>query len=96
MPEEINKERNRFITQLKLTALEYASVIMSGMSILIAAFALLFGGLAAYIAVDAKQASHRAEEQNKIYEIYINNLTAELKAKGFEAPPIPENQEDEE
>ena len=95
MPDEISETRNRFFERLRLSALEYAAVIMSGIAILIASFSLLFGGVAMYIAIDAKQNANRSEEQNKIYEIYINNLTAELKARGFKAPPMPENQENE-
>ena len=97
MPDEINATRNRLIQRLRLTAMEYAAIIMSALANLIAALALLFGGVAMYIAVDAKQEANNAKEQNKVYEIYVNNLHAWLTARGMEPPAVPaEPPEDDE
>jgi len=83
MSDEINATRNRFFDRLKHSALEYAAVIMAAVAILIAAFSMLFGGVAMYIAIDAQQTA-------EVYKIYANNLHAELRANEFKPPPLPE------
>jgi hypothetical protein len=56
---------------------------MAAVAILIAAFSMLFGGVAMYIAIDAQQTA-------EVYKIYANNLHAELRANEFKPPPLPE------
>jgi hypothetical protein len=49
---------------------------------LIACGSLMFAGIAMYAALDAK-------EETEVYEIYVANLHAELRANGFTPPPLP-------
>ncbi len=74
--------RSRLIGQYKDRLVDNAAVVIAALAVLIASGALMFSGIAMYAAVDAK-------EETEVYEIYVNNLHADLKAHGFELPPLP-------
>lgn len=57
------------------------AVNISSMTNLIAALALAFAAVAAYVAIDIAQ-------DVKVQQIYITQLHADLIAHGFEPPPL--------
>jgi len=77
--------RSRIAGRYKETLAENAAVIISALAVLIAALSLLFGGVSIFMAFSADQ-------EAAVNSIYIQRLDAELRAQGFEPPPLPEEQ----
>lgn len=82
MSADVMEVRSRLAGQYKESILHNSSVIIASLSMLIACGSLMFAGIAMYAALDAK-------EETEVYEIYVANLHAELRANGFTPPPLP-------
>lgn len=71
------------------TAVEWLAVIISMLgfltTVLVAIMAAIMAGIALWIAFDAN-------EEAKIYGIYVKQLHAQLIAEGFEPPPLPQEE----
>ena len=93
MVKEIDDGLNRFVTRAREAALESAAVIVSGMALLVSILSLVLASVCLYIAIEAKQIAkdeaYSTQEEVEILIIYINNLHADLKARGFEPPLLP-------
>jgi len=87
---EVIDVRNRLVGHAKENLIDNASVIISVLSVLIAAGALLLGGVAMYIAFDATRDAKEFEIEMEVWQIYTANLHADLRAHGFEPLPLPE------
>lgn len=88
-PEEAADGRWSLWSRTQRTAIEWLAVIISILGFLtntlIAIAAATMAGVALYVA-------NESSDDSKIYGIYVQALHADLKAKGFEPPPLPEEE----
>jgi len=78
---EVIDVRNRLVGHAKESLIDNASVIISVLAVLIAAGALLFGGVAMYIAFDATKDAQTLGKEVRLYQVYIQELQAKMEAE---------------
>ena len=81
MAVDINEERNGHLLRLKKTATELAAVIISATSLFVTIIAVLFAAFAMFKADLAVHRSVQLENEIRLYEVYIQELQAMMRAE---------------
>lgn len=74
--------RNRVARQTKQESRRDLSVMITGVTVFLAAVSLMIAGLSFFVAFSADQ-------ESEVLGIYVQKLHAQLIAEGFEPPPLP-------
>ena len=84
--QEINPERNSIITRLRQNLVEYVAVIVAAVAVSISLLSALMSMLAGAQVWAMERAVDDMREEMSVQRIYINQLHADLKARGFQLP----------
>lgn len=79
MATDIDSGRNDHLLRLKKTATELAAVIISATSLFVTIIAVLFSAFAMFKSDMAMQQMVSLDKEVRLYELYVNNLKAEIK-----------------
>lgn len=90
MASEAIDVRNRLLFQSKDRLMDNAAVIIAALAVLIAAGALLFGGVAMYVAFDATRDAERLQNSLRLTDVYLQEVHVLVESEGLDLPPLPE------
>lgn len=82
--------RDRLVGRYKENLIDNAAVIISALAVLIAAFGLMFGGIAMWESADTKEDLRHQYDQlvdkHEVTQIYVRDLKAYMIEQGFRPP----------
>lgn len=89
-PKSTNESQWSLWSRTQKTAVEWLAVIISMLGFLTTTLIAILAAIVAGIALWVASESH---DEAEVLGIYVQKLHAELRANGFEPPPLPEEEE---
>ena len=88
--QEVDEEFNRTWTRWKVTATEWLAVIIACTATVIAIISMFVTSICIGVLFSQRNEVKALADEVRIWQIYSQNLHAELIAEGFDPPPSPE------